>query len=171
MKRLGLILLVTSSLMMSGCTRTARLYPVQGPLSNQTPAQVFFAKISGGSFGLGNPAAIYPGNISVILSGGEIAKGHWAQVAAVTVPKGAAPASVPPTAGDLSSVWDTVYGQGYFVAHVLGTRYYYRAAASGNHGTVLDLEMYWDTGESNAHYSIIKGVAQDNRGNIYKVVL
>jgi hypothetical protein len=44
-KKLCLLLLGISTML--GCTHTARLYPVQGPLSAQTPLPVLFAKIMG----------------------------------------------------------------------------------------------------------------------------
>jgi len=66
--KLCLVLLGISTML--GCSRTARLYPVQGPLSTQTPLPVLVAKVTG---------AFSPGSISV-LSDGEICKGRWRQV-------------------------------------------------------------------------------------------
>ncbi len=43
--------------------------------------------------------------------------------------------------------------------------------ASGNQGTVLNAEMYRPVGEhENDPVSAIKGVARDNKDNIYKLV-
>jgi hypothetical protein len=61
-----LALLCLSTL--SGCTVTAWLYRVQGPLSSQTPAPVYVAKVTGG---------FYSGTFSAILNEGEIFKGRW----------------------------------------------------------------------------------------------
>jgi hypothetical protein len=157
-KQISLVLLIISVFAMSSCTRTARLYPVQGPLSAQTPTPVFFAKITG---------LAYPLNISLVLSSGELCKGRWAQVAPTQLVKGAN-ASVQITAGDMSSVWHSVYGPGYYVAHVLGTYYYYESVVSGNRGTVINMELYLDDRESQGSF---KGVARDNKGNIYKLLL
>ena len=65
--KLCLVLLGISTML--GCSRTARLYPVQGPLSTQTPLPVLVAKVTG---------AFSPGRISVVLSDGRYAKdaGH-----------------------------------------------------------------------------------------------
>ena len=66
-------------------------------------------------------------------------------------------------APDLPSAWDTVYGQGYYVAHILGSRDSFQSEITGSQGTVLQIAMYGDSfGE--------KGVARDDKGNIYKVV-
>ncbi|HKF58795.1 MAG TPA: hypothetical protein VKJ45_25370 [Blastocatellia bacterium] len=157
-KRISLILLIISASALSACTRTARLYPVQGPLSAQTPTPVFFPKITG---------LAYPSNISLVLSGGELCKGRWTQVVPTQLPKGANAAGVQITAGEMSSVWDSVYGPGYYVAHVLGTYYYYESVISGNRGTVINLELYLADSESHR----FKGVARDNKGNIYKLIL
>jgi len=71
----------------------------------------------------------------------------------------------------MSSVWDTVYGSGFYVSHVLGARFYAQAVASGNQGTVLDAEMYRPVGEHESNpLNAIKGVARDNKDNIYKLV-
>jgi hypothetical protein len=72
----------------------------------------------------------------------------------------------------MSSEWDTVYGLGFYVSHVLGSKLYVQAALSGNKGTVLNVEMYRpEVVEGRNIASSVKGVAKDNRGNIYKLVL
>lgn len=155
MKNKLCLLLLGISLML-GCSRTYRFYPVQGPLSTQTPSLVLVAKLTG---------AISSGSISVVLSDGEVCKGHWAEVPQVQVPKGANTATAP--TDSMSSGWDTVYGSGYYVSHVLGARNA-RAVASGNRGTVLNVEMY--ATPEGEHTFVIKGIAKDNKDNIYKVV-
>jgi hypothetical protein len=149
------VLLLGISLML-GCSRAYRFYPVQGPLYAQTPSVVLVAKLTG---------AISSGSISVVLSDGEVCKGHWAEVPPVQVPKGANTAIA--TADSMSSVWDTVYGSGFYVSHVLGARSA-RAVVSGNRGTVFNVEMY--ATPEGEHNFVIKGVAKDNKDNIYKVV-
>jgi len=135
---------------MLGCTHTSRLYPVQGPLATQTPALVLFAKLTGAT----------NGNISIVLSDGEVCKGRWARVPQVQSPKDAT-AAVATETDDMSSVWDTVYGSGFYVAHIVGAHNYYQAVLSGNRGTVLNFEMLG---------GLAKGVVKDNKGNIYKFV-
>ena len=72
----------------------------------------------------------------------------------------------------MPSAWDTVYGQGYYVSHVLGARLYAQAVATGNKGTVLNVEMYKAANEHDViPADAVKGVAKDNKDNIYKLVL
>jgi len=154
--KLKLCVLLLGISVMLGCSHAYRFYPVQGPLSTQTPAPVLVAKLTG---------ALSSGSISVVLSDGEVCKGRWAEVPRVQVPKGANTGSAP--ASSMSSVWDIVYGSGFYVSHVLGARSA-RGAASGNRGTVLNVEMY--ATPEGEHAFVIKGVATDNKDNIYKVV-
>lgn len=157
-KQLCLALLLIT--VMFGCTYTMRFYPVQGPLSAQKPLPVFVGKLSVGSTS---------GNISVVLGNGELCKGRWAQVPRPQASKPGATAAATAT-NDMAAIWDTVYGQGFYVSRVLGTRLYAQAVLSGNQGTVINVEMYEPerdhTGEVAA---TIRGVAKDNKDNIYKV--
>lgn len=158
MKSLSVLLLLCVSAL-SGCA-TARLYPVQGPLSLQTPVPVYVAKFTG---------AFNSGNLSVVLADGEVCKGRWATVPRPNTPSDATAASAV-SANNLSAEWDTVYGTGFYVAHVLGARLYARAALTGTRGTTLNVEMYKpDNMVENTSVGAIKGVAKDDKGNIYKV--
>jgi len=152
--RLTLLLLCISTL--SGCA-TARFYPVQGPLSTQTPPPVYVAKFSG---------AFNAGDLSVVLDGGELCKGHWATVSRPNTSEAATTAA---TADNMSAEWDTVYGTGFYVANVLGERLYARAVLAGNRGTTLRVELYKPDRIENTSVGMIKGVAKDDKGNIYKV--
>lgn len=157
-KQLCLALLMVS--IMFGCTYTMRLYPVQGPLSAQRPLPVFVGKLSVGSTS---------GDISVVLGNGELCKGRWAQVPRPQPSKPGTTAAAT-TANDMTAIWDTVYGQGFYVSHVLGTRLYAQALLSGNQGTVMNVEMYQPEREHAEDIAAsIKGVAKDNKDNIYKI--
>ncbi len=153
---LALSLLCVSTL--TGCA-TARLYPVQGPLSSQNPPPVYVAKFSG---------AFNSGDLSVVLGGGEVCKGHWATVPRPSTSNAATTASAA-SADNLSAEWDTVYGTGFYVAHVLGARLYARAVLTGNRGTILNVELYKPDSAENTAVGAIKGVAKDDKGNVYKV--
>jgi hypothetical protein len=77
-----------------------------------------------------------------------------------------------PQLTNLASAWDTVYGQGFYTAHVLGTKFFARASITGNQGTVLEVEMYrLEPNTQNPGPIEIKGVAKDSKGNIYKLAL
>ena len=160
MKTKAVLILLGLSVMV-GCTATARLYPVQGPLSLQTPLPVFAGKLNG---------AINSGNVSFVMSDGEVCKGRWTRVVPVQAPSAtaaAAPASVaPPATGGMSSVWDAVYGSGFYVAHVLGDLYYAQGVITGDRGPIVNVEFYHAAPPS----SHIAGVARDSKGNIYKMV-
>jgi hypothetical protein len=153
-----LLLGVLAVSLLSGCRATGRLYPVQGPLSAQTPTPVLLAKLTG---------AFNSGNISVVLADGEVCKGHWATVPRPQATKGTATTTAPPSV--MSSVWDTIYGPGFFVSHVLGKRLYVQTALTGDRGTVLNLEMYKPDGNAQNTVSSIQGVAKDSKDNIYKL--
>jgi hypothetical protein len=156
--KLCLLLLGISTML--GCAHlAARFYPVQGPLSAQVPQPVLIARVSG---------SFTPGDISVVLPDGEVCNGRWTIVHPTQAPKGSATGTEPPN--PMAAVWDNVYGPGYYVARVLGTRYYARTVATGNRGTILNAEMYSTPGEAQGATNI-KGVAQDNRDNMYKMVV
>jgi len=160
MKRPATAVLLCASLL-AGCSATARLYPVQGPLSQQNPAPVYVAKLSG---------ALNSGSFKVILGNGEVGTGRWSVVPRPN--KSSDPGnSASPSSGDMATEWDTVYGQGFYTSRVLGARLHAKAEVTGNRGTVLHVEMYKPEpvrAEAQSAASI-KGVAKDDKGNIYKV--
>lgn len=159
MKRCLIFLLFCSSLL-AGCSRTARLYPVQGTLSSQTPLPVYIAKLSGG---------INSGALTATLDNGDVYQGRWRAIPRPKVTKGQASA-IDPSTNTMSAEWDAVYGSGYYVAHVLGTSLYARAELQAAGGKVLHVEMYRPVGGGNEAAGEIKGVAKDDSGNIFKVV-
>jgi len=113
--------------------------------------------------------AFTPGTISFVLSDGEVCKGRWIIVNPVQAPKGVPVAAAP--ANGMASVWDSIYGPGYYVSRVLGARYYAQAVVAGNRGSVLNVEMYRPVDSTAGDIGSIKGVAKDNKDNIYKLVL
>jgi len=147
-------------LVLSGCMATARFYPVRGPLASQAPLPVLVGKITG---------AFNSGTVTVKLKDGEVCKGRWATVGR---PESTQAANQAATPDDMASVWDAVYGQGFYVSHVLGARLYARAVLAGDRGTTLNFEMYKhedNRTDDPAGAGAIKGVAKDNSDNIYKV--
>jgi hypothetical protein len=140
--------------LMAGCSATARLYPVQGPLMAQSPVPVFPGKLTG---------LVNQGGISFVLANGEVCRGNWTRVVPVKGSQGAQ--SVPaPLSADMPAIWDQIYGPGYYVAHVLGTALYGRAAITGSRGTILTVEFYRPDAVPK-----VQGVAKDSNGNIYKM--
>jgi hypothetical protein len=167
----------------TGCA-SARMYPVQGPMASETPGAVYTAKLTG---------LLYSGDITIKSSAGEVCKGHWTlvkggtsedrvstQAANASATSASAtnaaltPASAPPDSGPSSvaegmpAAWDAVYGQGYYVAHVLGQRLYAHALVTGNQGTILNVEFY-RVYQSQNEPGQIRGVAKDNKGDVFKL--
>ena len=143
MKHFALWLLAVTAL--SGCA-TAHLYPIQGPLASQTPPPIIKMAVSG---------ALNSGTLSATLPNGETCQGTWGLLR-----------QDDPTSNKMSAEWDLVYGQGFFVGHVLGTAQFARASLTGNQGTTLAIEFY-RPGQGSA--ASIIGIAQDNKGNLFKL--
>jgi hypothetical protein len=67
---------------------------------------------------------------------------------------------------DLKEPWDSVYGPGDYLAHVVGSPAHCTATLTGSKGTVFHIESY----NENAG-TPLKGIAQDSKGNLYKLGL
>lgn len=126
------------------------LYPVLGPATETVPPLRFTASLHG----------TYGGKLSATETGGESFQGTWSSAVAnyANVKAAGSPASFPPQP-NLAFAWDAVFGQGYFIANVLGYSVGH-ATMTGDHGTVLQLEFL------NSRF----GVGIDSKGNIYKIV-
>jgi hypothetical protein len=150
---ISIIPLFSAMTFLSGCILSVPggFSPVEGPLSKHSPIPTYAATLSG----------ILSGSISVVLENGEVCKGPWAFVPN-TAP-GTSATVVTPI--DMAADWDSVYGTGYFAAHVLGNKLYARATLTGNMGTVLNAEF---SNENNTRGNT-KGVAEDNKRNVFKV--
>jgi hypothetical protein len=146
MKQLVLSVLIATSL--AGCLVMVpgHLYPVHGSLSAQTPAPIYKVTLSG---------VLDSGTMSATLNDGEVCSGSWTPVR-----------QDDPSAGNMSVEWDSVYGAGFFVTNVLGNRVFARAILSGTKGTTLNVEFYDPTPGQIAN---VKGIAKDNKGNIFKM--
>jgi hypothetical protein len=146
----------------STAAHAQRLYPVQGPATAQTPPPNFTAKLSNY---LGKS-----GVITLTQDGGETFQGPWTTVTVTFINSKTpgTPASFPPQP-NLAFAWDLVYGPGYFNTHILGSQTVGQATATGSNGTVLQLEFQKE--KLGAIIDNIFGVAVDNKGNIYKMVL
>ena len=151
-----LLLTSVGILLLLGCSAHLHLYPVHGPLADQGSVRVIEGKGTG----------LLSGVISFVLPDGEICQGRWSPVSPNKIPPGAQPTDAAAT-GDLPSVWNAVFGSGYYVANVLGTKQHGQAVLNGDRGTIIQLEFYHNTVEG----SPLLGVAKDSKGNIYKLML
>jgi hypothetical protein len=138
-----------------------RLYPVQGPATSQTPPPSFTANLD---------LIHKPRKITLAQAGGETFVGTWTVVTAsfANLKTPGTSASYPPQP-NLAFAWDLVYGQGFFSANILGSKTVGQATATGSNGTVLQLEFQEE--KLGLPVENVFGVAIDNKGNIYKVVL
>jgi hypothetical protein len=134
--------LLTATLL-TGCAMAGHLYPVQGPLATRAPLPIFNIEID-----------LNDSSMSATLQNGEVCKGNWAQLRRDD-----------PSANRMSAQWDAVYGQGFFVAHILGSGSLGRGLVTGPQGTTLNVETFNPTAAD------FKGIAQDNKGNLYKMTL
>lgn len=163
MKPMSKILFVAVfSFALASCHATARFYPVQGPLAEQTPPPVYVGKISG---------AFYSGTMKVTGSQGQVFNGRWE---AVRQPAKSTDApKMAPSDTEMAALWDSIYGNGFYVAHVLGTRLYGRGSLKSSNGDTLKVEFYRPedrvTTDVNATRGSVKGVAKDDKGNVYKI--
>jgi hypothetical protein len=159
--------------MISGCHGYGHLYPVEGPLASLTPPPIYTAKITllanwSKPITVGAHANDRKGIFSVVLANGEQFQGPWS----LTYEKAGAQSASSGVSDkkSLPAAWDTVYGQGYYVAHVLGSPLFVHAEMTGNQGTVLDVEWYeYAFGNDEAGGIASKGIAKDSKGNIYKL--
>lgn len=165
MKELAITALLATSLV--SCHAGMNFYPVQGPLAVQTPSPVFVGKVSGG---------ISAGALVVTAGQGEVFTGRWKMVKAPSQRKGTA--SLPVISAldnEMAPAWDSLYGNGFYVAQVLGARLYARASLTGTSGSVMKVEFYRPEGnhdgDVNAIRGSVKGVAKDDKGNVYKVTI
>jgi hypothetical protein len=68
--------------------------------------------------------------------------------------------------GKLSVEWDRIYGDGFFVANILGSPVFARADLIGNHGTTLNVEFYAPVPGQMIN---VKGIAIDSQGDLFKL--
>jgi hypothetical protein len=156
--KLVLSLLSVFLISASGAAFGQKLYPVQGPLASQTNPPVFSGQMRKPIFAAGGWPKLLK---SWTLANAEVLPGKCAEVKAssVNMKTLGTQESYPPQP-NLDFAWDAIYGQGYFAAHILGSKIW-QGIFTGNQGTVLQVELLED-GQ--------RGAAVDNKGNIYKVV-
>ncbi len=146
MKKLALVLFTVT--MLAGCLVMVpgHLYPVEGALSAKTPVPIYKVTLNG---------VLNSGSMSATLPDGEVCSGNW-----TAVPQN------DPSAGQLSVEWDRVYGEGFFVANILGNPDFARAILVGAKGTTLNVEFF---APMPGQMIGAKGVATDNHGNVFKL--
>ncbi|MEI9977251.1 MAG: hypothetical protein WDO73_37480 [Ignavibacteriota bacterium] len=64
----------------------------------------------------------------------------------------------------MPAIWDQIYGEGYYTAHVLGAKLHAQALITGSRGSTLSVEFYRPDAIPQ-----VQGVAKDSNGNTYKM--
>lgn len=135
---------IAISIAIGGCAAGGiHLYPVDASTDGQPPKPI----LSGTIIYVGPTATI-----SFHLPNGEKFSGPCAFGSAAGVND------------DLKVAWDSVYGQGDYVAHVVGSPTHCTAKLTGSRQTIFRLQAYNETADTP-----LKGIAEDSDGNIYKL--
>lgn len=130
-----------------GCSTTAMLFPVEGPLSQQNPVPTIQATANGI---MGNT-----GSMSLTMPDGESCSGKWSSAAGAGVNVGT---------GSLIGTYGSIYGFGMAVSTGTGQNPGW-AFLTCNKGRTIQVEFVTGAGTANGF-----GFAKDNRGNIYRVL-
>ena len=146
MKTPALMLLIAT--LLSGCVVAGHLYPIQGPLASQSPPPILPMTLTG--------ATPNSGTLTVTLQGAEVCKGNWALVH-----------QDDPSASLMAAQWDEIYGPGFFVANVLGSQGFARGALTGTRGSTVNVEFFGL--KPGGGTAAVVGIAQDSKGNLYKL--
>ncbi len=164
MRKILAVLVLTLLCTTGFASGNGNFYLISGPQFAGTPAP--YSGVFKGNL-------YQPKSVSAVLLNGEKFEGKWVSTSPgkVRYADHPVPAVVEPK---LASAWDSVYGQGFFTAHVVGAPFFARAEVKGSKGTVLQVEIYrrFTDGQATPPYPALdlQGVAQDSSGNIYKVV-
>ncbi|SFF92529.1 hypothetical protein [Roseobacter denitrificans] len=140
-------LLCLSLLGQAACSTTANLYPVSGPMSQQSPVPTLVATVDGIT---GNT-----GGFSFSMPTGAVCTGKWSSVA---------PQSASVTTGSLFSQFGSVAGYSTTVGNVPGVNKG-QAFATCSDNTRFDVEFFTGSGTANGY-----GIAKDTNGNVYKML-
>jgi hypothetical protein len=136
------------------------LYPVRGPLTAQKPIPVIVVDVEGAF--IGNQVFRTSGSIIFSLPDGESFQGQWSRDPYIN---GDARSLALLRETDIATVWDAVFGEGFYVANVMGAVGHARAKITGSKGTIIQVEF--GGGLVSPHI----GVALDGKGNIFKLAL
>jgi hypothetical protein len=149
-------------LILTGCHAYAKLYPVQGPLAQLAPPPIFEAKVTGG---------LKVNNFYATIADGE--KVSCAFTNSQGKQRYSDPQPAPALAPfNMGPAWDAVYGGKFYEAHVLGAHDpYYWCTATGDKGTTLHVAIQVGLNTNLSASQNVKGVVQDDKGNIYKFAL
>ena len=130
-----------------GCSTTAMVFPVEGPLSELTPVPRIAATVNG-IFG-------NSGSLSMDMPDGEQCDGKWSS---------AAGAGISTTSGTLMGTYGSLYGTSTTVSTGTGQNPG-RAVLTCSQGRIIEVEFVTVAGTASGF-----GFAKDNEGNVYRVL-
>lgn len=136
-------------ILVAACSRPVHVFPIAGPRAESRRGESIQGKVSG----------LLSGRVTLHFPGEGDYSGAWSLVPQESRGHGEDHA--------WASAWDTVYGKGYFQAHVLGAAFRARAALQSGPGAKLAVEFYRVEGRDTP----VLGVAHDQAGNVYKLTL
>lgn len=134
---------------LSGCmSQDIALYPIEGPLSQQTPLPVVKAVAKG--------VESNTGQLLMTLPNGEKCQGKWSSVA---------PQYTSVSSGSLFSAYGgAVFGSGVTSGNLPGVNKGH-AFVTCNRGTTVQSEFFTGSGTANGY-----GISKDSNGNVYKML-
>lgn len=141
------IVCILAALVISACSTTATMYPVEGPYFDNNKVQGIDAKIDG--------IMSNSGDLSVTLPDGESLSGKWSVVA---------PQSVSSSWGTLFTQYGSISGSNSVVTTKAGANKG-TAYLVGEKGTTMDVEFTVGSGTASGN-----GFGKDSNGNVYKII-
>lgn len=130
-------------IILGGCSTTANLYPVQGPMSERRPLPVIVATADGIT---GNT-----GNLTLTMPDGESCSGKWSSVA--------------PTMSGVGLFSQYGATAGFVISGIQPGVNKGQAFMTCSNGTSVDAEFFTGSGTANGY-----GVARDSNKNVYKML-
>jgi hypothetical protein len=147
MKPCSVALALSIAVSTAGCSLTATMLPVEGPLSVARPVPTLQVKVRG--------IMSNNGSLSFAMPDGEACAGRWSSAAGVAVAFGSA---------SLLSQYGSTYISGYSLT-AGGGQNPGQALVTCNRGRTFQLEFV--TGANTAHGY---GIGKDNQDNLYRFV-
>ena len=141
------LLVCVAGIAITGCSTTATMFPIEGPVSKRTPLPIVIAKVDGI---LGNT-----GNFSFVSPDSAQCKGKWSSVSPQMATMGW---------GTLFTSYGTAAGFGSSVSNVPGVNKGQAFGVCADNVT-FDVEFVTGSGTANGY-----GLAKDSSGNVYKLI-
>jgi hypothetical protein len=133
--------------LLTACSTTVNMYPIEGPLSRVQPLPVIIANVDGIASNTGSFKFVTPNAVSC--------SGRWSSVA---------PQAVSSTYGTLFTQYGSVAGFATTVSNLPGVNKGQAFGTCSNNDT-FDVEFLTGSGTANGY-----GIARDSAGNVYKLI-